>query len=149
MLATFKADNPRHREIVKMFVGCEVLNRLIVHSATYVTGVYGIYFQVKSINKEKTETNVVENHELEKITIDLSTAKMDLRLAIGTEIEFIEDGDTFAGRLESIAKDINSDYPTIYLTSDECSLWGVSEKIKLSTDYLKSIGVELEGEGCE
>lgn len=78
----------------------------------------------------------------DKITIDLDQAKMDLRMAIGTNIDFIvicheseESGCVEIGVIESL------DYCGEIIINGERL---APDEVKLCPDYLKSVGVEVE-----
>lgn len=129
-LATFKADNEKHREIVKMFVGCET------ESGDYL-GFHKYYMDGRFATQHNCSFHTMYS---DKITIDLDKAEMDLRLAIGTDIEF----DT------KYNKRLRIEQVTKYSKSVGYGLWKngqkmgefETEKIQLSKDYLERIGVE-------
>lgn len=122
MKITLKAHIEAHREIAKMFVGCKDIEG---------DGLVG-YCEVS--DKFVFDIGCTEYY----VTIDTESAEMDLRLAIGTDIEFevydpiinqnyttkIESGNKF----EEIHRNVNR--------------WEF--KIQLSKDYLNRIEVSYE-----
>jgi hypothetical protein len=76
--------------------------------------------------------------QYDEITIDLSNAEMDLRLAIGTDIEFVMP----SGKVTKIIG-----YQNGYAISEYVEEYGDSvilENPRLSKDYLEQIGVEIQ-----
>jgi len=131
-LLTLDASIESHRELARLFVGCDIgqgrlkfigfdcLDRFVIESK------YPFHFRLDSI---------------EVMKIDLSTP-MDLRLAIGTDIEF-EDTILSAqiGKAETFNfKDLDG-YDTLYFPD-----WGVvrASEVKLSRDYLERIGAKVK-----
>jgi hypothetical protein len=118
MKITLKANNEIHRQIAKMFVGIWV--------GFPTNNIKGLFQFVDR------DYFLISGEMFDEITIDLSEAEMDLRLAIGTRIEFLGYG--------------------VLLACDD--VWGYFDRefeetcllrnLKLSTDYLDRIGVEVE-----
>jgi len=84
----------------------------------------------------------LEYRACHKITIDLSKAEMDLRLAIGTDIEF-EGYDYFKGLLKGKITSIDTSDCNYFLSIND-DIEYEKECVQLSKSYLKSIGVEIE-----
>ena len=123
MKITLKAHIPEHCEIIKLFpngYGVSLIsNKFIVECA-----VEGLLYR-------------------DSVTIDLDIAEMDLRLAIGTDIEF----DTRYNkrlRIEQVTKYSKTIGYGLWKNGEKCGEFEI-EKIQLSKDYLERIGVTIEG----
>ena len=120
MKITLKAHIQEHREIAKLFVG-----QFVEYSCLSV--LVGELIGVRDTTLSRFQ---VDSSLTKEITIDTLKAQMDLRLAIGTRIEFLGYG--------------------VLLACDD--VWGYFDKefqetcllrnLKLSKDYLKSVVVE-------
>lgn len=127
MKATFYAHIKEHREIVELFRGYECEEQGLLIGVGYPTE-----------TEERFICDIGDSYEpFSCIDIDLDTAQMDLRMAIGTEIVLFSDDGT---DIETgIATAINSD------TLIEIDyLWVEQNTVKLCPNYLKSVGVEVE-----
>ena len=136
MKITLKAHIAEHREIAKMFVGCKV---------GYYGSLVGVVdteagreFLLNKVEKyDKTffsgPSKLNEASYLKEITLDTSS-EMDLRLAIGTEIEF-----DYYGKL--IGCEIPQD-DLLYFHFEEETVYNNKSLFQLSKDYLDRIGVE-------
>jgi hypothetical protein len=80
----------------------------------------------------------LEYRACNKITIDLATAKIDLRMAIGTDINLLYRDYYGEDEFWSLSYSDNKKF-TLYKELLE----GEDHKIKLCTGYLKRIGVEV------
>ena len=83
----------------------------------------------------------LEYRACHKITIDLDQAQMDLRLALGTDIEFQLNTDDCIPYGKMVGVHIGSESVFTYLY-EYGELYGGS--VKLCPDYLISVGVEVE-----
>ena len=129
MKATFKADNEKHREIVKMFVGCET------ESGDYL-GFHKYYMGGTFATQHKGSFHTMYS---DQITLDLDHAKPDLRLAIGTDIEFRLPHYKTSRKLRTAKFDEDGKVFNFnhFFGTD-------AKKIKLCPDYLKRIGVDVK-----
>jgi len=140
MKITLKAHIAGHREIAKMFVGCEC--EISMHRGNGETTTSTLIGLIEKFEYFKV-TNYIEDFNRDEITIDTSKAEMDLRLAIGTNIEFV-DGKNGTGYLYSINRNLKT-YTTFVDTNIYTARWVVPTfEIQLSKDYLERIGVEYE-----
>jgi hypothetical protein len=130
MKITLKAHIPEHREIAKMFVGQLAEYQLLSVLKGELIGI-----KTHTLNRFLVDSTLTK-----QITIDTSEAEMDLRLAIGTEIEFIVTNHTWHSPF-GITWDSGSRYFTDNFK--EPNHWDT----QLSTDYLDRIGVTIEEAG--
>ena len=122
MKITLNADNEIHRQIANMCVGCELQSgELLGFHKYYMDGV----FTTQHKGSFKTMYS-------KKITLDLSQVELDLRLAIGTMIEF-----------EGYGRLLSCDNVWGYFSRDFEDN-ALLRNLRLSTDWLKSVGVEVE-----
>lgn len=131
MNITLKADIKSHRDIARLFVG-QIVE---VDSSSHLP-------QLELIGIEKNRCSkgnfgfVVDysfGDYIQQITISLDTP-MDLRMALGTDIEF-EQNDSNLGRLADLKSSLIPGFSLNYHNN--------RDEIKLSTEYLKSVGVEV------
>ena len=128
MKITLNADNEIHRQIANMCVGCEV--EYPYSNFEDLLGVYRGKFLLGSYNEDYDD---VETSWLKtSIILDLSQVELDLRLAIGTMIEF-----------EGYGRLLSCDNVWGYFSRDFEDN-ALLRNLRLSTDWLKSVGVEVE-----
>ena len=124
MKVTLKASNEAHRQIIMLWVGQKVEGIYKIYGATecgFVVDVYQTGFKSMS-----------------EITISLDTP-MDLRLALGTNIEFENIHGTKGLIIECIRN-----YEEVLCYSVGCYGHFVTKDIKLSTNYLEQVGAKVE-----
>ena len=137
MKITLRADNEKHREIAKMFVGCKTQSGELL-------GFHKYYMNGRFATQHKSDFHTMYSDE---ITIDLSKVEMDLRLAIGTDIEF--ELPTKGKRSTSKVLGCHPDLSCFHFkNSDLGSVLSViyipKSAVQLSKEYLERIGVEIE-----
>ena len=120
MKITLKAHIAEHREIAKMFVGCKTQSGELL-------GFHRYYMEGRFATQHNSDFHTMYS---DKITIDLSNAKMDLRLAIGTNIHF-----------EGYGRLLSCDNVWGYFSRDFEDN-ALLRNLKLSADWLNSVGVE-------
>lgn len=131
MKITLKAENEKHREIAKMFVGCNTQSGELL-------GFHKHYMNGRFTTQHNSNFHTMYSQE---ITLDLSQAEMDLRLAIGTDIEFEN-----IGRITHYFCSENAVYEDEVIGSSNSRRDFGTSTAKLSKNYLKKIGVEIEDE---
>ena len=120
MKVTLKASNEAHRQIARLFIGQEVqCGRPNILQGVTPKNLFAIYTEFQTVEQVYT------------ITISLDTP-MDLRLALGTDIEF-EEFDEHSG-LWLIGLD----------DADLFECWTNKVKTKISTSYLERVGAKVE-----
>lgn len=139
MKITLNASIKEHREIAELFRGCDNEGWIFVGACVNLFWL---------TNSSEYEDSFVHHEDIkeDKITIDLDTAQMDLRMALGTRIEF--EG-VYVGGVDYFGEDtsyrttgaINQVFDGIY-TIEGCEF--DASMLKLCPDYLKSVGVEVE-----
>ena len=133
MKITLKAHIAGHREIAKMFVGCEC--EISMHRGNGETTTSTLIGLIEKFEYFKV-TNYIEDFNRDEITIDTSKAEMDLRQAIGTAAEF-----DYYGKL--VGCEIPQD-DLLYFHFEEETVYNNKSNFQLSKDYLERIGVEYE-----
>lgn len=129
-----KASDPLHRDIARLFVGQWVGYECISPMQGKLVGVF-----INSMNLTRFSVGSVF---LKKITIDLDSTPMDLRMALNTGIKFEvyadggEDGDFYcrSDRLSAVDNEGQIEIQSEWVNPDE---------IKLSLPWLKSKGIEV------
>ena len=137
MKITLKAHIAEHREIAKMFVGCGVVSE--VSEATLVEWRDNCF-----VIRCRNPLGFWIYQCAQEITIDTSEAKMDLRLAIGTKIRFVEGHDLMDAIVDGVEWNEYDTDLQISLRDKPHGVWIATEPIQLSKDYLERIGVEYE-----
>ncbi len=124
MKITIYADNEIHRQIAMMCVGWYFFNGC----------------KLIGVTKEGFVAETPYLEYMDEITLDLSQVELDLRMAIGTDIEFEIPFYKFSRKIVSMKVDNDDELLVNYN-----SIFGNRTKeIQLSTDWLKSVGVEVE-----
>ncbi len=121
MKITLKANNEIHRQIAMMCVGWYFFNGC----------------KLIGVIKEGFVAETPYLEYMDEITLDLSKVELDLRMAIGLPVEFVVTNHTWHSPF-GITWDSGSRY--FIDNFKEPNHWD----IKLSTDWLKSVGVEVE-----
>ena len=133
---TLKADREIDRQIAKMCVVCE-----LTYDSKNDSTLIGIselnYFAIDWFEGE--EQAIIETEE---ITLDLSQVELDLRMAIGTDIEF-DTKHNKGVKIEQITKYDNSVCFGLWKDGKKIGEFE-NHRIQLSTNWLKSVGVEVE-----
>lgn len=78
----------------------------------------------------------------ERTIVDLSQVELDLRLAIGTPIRFVEGVDLVDAIVEGVDLDTDNQKQVTLMDSDEAT-WIATEQITLSADWLRENGIKI------
>lgn len=140
MKITLDASIKEHREIAELFKGCQcTFKRSISQSdmgGAFVSVMESPHYPKFVVYRLGDVTTK------ESVTIDLSEAKPDLRMVIGTDIKFIaiclpseEEGAVMTEHISAMDSTGEIEIDGHWISPDE---------VKLCPDYLKKIGVEVE-----
>ena len=140
MKITLDASIKEHREIAELFRGSKIGHSKAVFKrigpTAYLLGVdhiKGGFWSDEFLDRSPFRAK--------KIIIDLDKAQMDLRMAIGTGIEFSLNTDDDIPYGKMVGTHIGSEGVFTYLY-ELGELY--ADSVKLCPDYLKLVGVEVE-----